>query len=85
MSGAVYLLCGATSLLCAGLLLRGFAKNHVRLLFWSGLCFLALTADNFLLYVDLMVFPDIDISFLRRSAALLGIMLLIFGLVWDSK
>lgn len=83
--GAVYLLCMGTSLLCAVLLLRGLVKTRVRLLFWTGLCFLALAADNLALYVDLIVIPDIDISLIRRVIALVGMMLLIFGLVWDSK
>jgi hypothetical protein len=85
MSGAVYLLCGATCLLCAVLLLRGYAKTKVRLLLWSGLCFVALGVENTLLYADLIVFPHFDLSLSRRLAALVGMLMLLFGLVWDSK
>lgn len=84
MSGAVYLLCAATSCLCAVLLLRGYTQSWVRLLFWSGLCFVGLTIDNILLYVDLVIVPSINITLWRRIPALVALMLLVFGLVWES-
>lgn len=84
-SGIVYLLCAATSCLCAVLLLRGYRRSRVRLLFWSGLCFVGLAIDNVLLYVDVIVVPTIDISVWRRIPALLAMALLTFGLVWESK
>jgi Family of unknown function (DUF5985) len=85
MSGAVYLLCSATSCLCAVLLFRGYGKSGVRLLFWSGLCFVGLGIDNALLYVDVVVVPGIDISIWRRLPALAALVLLNYGLVWESK
>ena len=85
MSGLVYILCAATSCLCAVMLLRGYAKTGVRLLFWSGLCFVGLAIDNVLLYTDLVLVPSIDISLWRRVPALAAMLLLVFGLVWDSK
>ena len=85
MSGLVYILCAATSCLCAVMLLRGYAKTGVRLLFWSGLCFVGLAIDNALLYTDLVLVPSIDISLWRRVPALAAMLLLVFGLVWDSK
>jgi Family of unknown function (DUF5985) len=84
MSGAVYLLCAATSCLCAVLLLRGYTQTWVRLLFWSGLCFIGLTIDNVLLYVDDVVVRSIDLGVWRRIPAVLALMVLVFGLVWDS-
>ncbi|MBW3541353.1 MAG: hypothetical protein KY476_13885 [Planctomycetes bacterium] len=85
MSGMVYLLCAATSCLCAILLLRGYTQSRVRLLFWSGLCFVGLAMDNMLLYVDLVMIPDIDIAIWRRLPALVALTLLVYGLVWDTK
>jgi hypothetical protein len=84
MSGAVYLLCAATSCLCAVLLLRGYTQSWVRLLLWSGLCFVGLTIDNVLLYVDDVVVSSIDLGVWRRIPAVLALMVLVFGLVWDS-
>ncbi|HUG90378.1 MAG TPA: DUF5985 family protein [Planctomycetaceae bacterium] len=86
MTGAVYILCAVTSCLCAVLLLRGYSRNGVRLLFWSGLCFIGLAADNALLYVDLVIIPTLDvISTWRRVPALVAVALLVYGLIWDSK
>jgi hypothetical protein len=86
MSGVVYILCAATSLLCAGLLLRSYAKNRVRLLFWSGLCFLGLGIDNVIMYIDVILLPtQVDFSLWRKIAGLVALMALLYGLIWDSK
>jgi hypothetical protein len=85
MSGGVYLLCAATALLCALMLFRGYANTHVRLLFWSGLCFIGMMLDNLLLYVDVIVFPDVSLAVWRKIPGLVAFMLLLFGLVWESK
>jgi Family of unknown function (DUF5985) len=85
MPGGIYLLCAGTCLLCAVMLLRGYARTHVRLLLWSGLCFLGLMLDNVMLYVDVVVVPDVSLVVVRKFPGLIGIVLLLFGLVWDSK
>jgi hypothetical protein len=83
--GLVYLLCAATCLLCAAMLLRGYRQTGVRLLFWSGLCFAGLMLDNLMLYVDVVVVPDVNLAVWRKLPGLVAIMLLLFGLVWESK
>ena len=85
MSGAVYILCAATSFLCTVMLLRGYFTTHVRLLLWSGLCFFGLTLDNVFLYVDLIVLPDTPLEVWRRLPGFVAITLLLVGLVWESK
>lgn len=85
MPGIVYLLCAATCLLCAGMLFRGYARQRVRLLFWSGLCFVGLMLDNVMLYVDVIMVPELDLSFWRKMPGLVALLLLLFGLVWDSE
>ena len=85
MAEAVYLLCAGTSLVCAMLLLRGFARTRTRLLFWSGWCFVGLTVNNLLLFVDLIVVPSVDLSWLRVGTALASLLLLIGGLTWESR
>lgn len=85
MSGMVYLLCAATSFLCFLLLLRGYARSRVRLLLWSCLCFLGLTLDNLVLYLDVVLVPDVDLTVARRLPGLIGLTLLLFGLVWDTE
>jgi Family of unknown function (DUF5985) len=85
MTGLVYVLCAATCLLCAILLIRGYAETKVSLLFWSGLCFLGLMFDNMILYVDVVVVPDVDLVIWRKLPGMLATLLLVFGLVWESK
>lgn len=85
MEGAVYLLCAAAALACATLLLRGYFRSRVRLLLWSGLCFLALTAENVILFIDLEVVQHIDLVVVRRAVALGGVTILLYGLIWETR
>jgi hypothetical protein len=85
MGGAVYLLSAATSCLCAILLLRGYKQSLVRLLFWSGLCFAGLAIDNVVLYVDWALGPTVNVGIWARVTALTAMMLLMYGLIWDSQ
>ena len=83
MAALIYTLCAVTCLLCAVLLLRGWRKTRAHLLFWSGLCFVGLTASNVLLVLDRLVFLDVDLTTPRLATALAGLLLLVFGLVWE--
>ena len=85
MAAAVYILCALTSIACAALLLRGYARRGVRLLLWSGLCFAMLAVNNVLLFVDLVLIPERDLSLLRNATALAGVLLLLYGLIWDVR
>jgi len=84
MGGGIYLLCSATAFGCAGLLLRSFSRSGLRLLLWSGICFLCLGLNNALVFTDLVLFPQVDLFLWRNLAAALGLGLLLYGLVWDS-
>jgi hypothetical protein len=81
----VYGLCVFTSAVCAGLLLRGYARSRVPLLMWSGLCFVGLTLNNLLLFVDVHVVPGVDLSAWRTIPALIGVLLLIYGMIWETR
>jgi hypothetical protein len=85
MAEAIYILCAATSLACAVLLCRGYLRTRARFLLWSGLCFLALAVNNALLFIDLVVLPERDLSLARSLTALAGLLLLLYGLIWDSN
>jgi hypothetical protein len=80
----VYLLCAATSLACAILLLRAYRNSGSRLLLWSGLCFACFCLNNLLLIVDERILPRQDLSVIRSLPSLVGIALLVYGLVWES-
>ena len=85
MAEVVYVLCSLTSLACSVLLLRGYRRSRVRLLLWSSLCFLGLTISNILLFTDLVILPQIDLSLWRSLATLAGLLVLIYGLIWDAS
>ena len=85
MSSAVYALCAATSTVCAVLLLRAWARDQVRLLLWSGVCFAGLTVNNLLLVIDLAVVEHRDLSVARGATALASVSVLLLGLVWESR
>jgi hypothetical protein len=67
------------------MLFRGYARSRVGLLFWAGLCFVGLMLDNIVLYVDVVIVPDVDLSIWRKLPGLVATMLLVFGLIWESK
>ena len=76
-------MCTATSGLCTWLLLRAWRRSRAALLVWSALCFLLLTLNNLLVFVDVVLLPDIDLSLLRLTSSLLATAVLIYGFVWD--
>lgn len=81
----LYALSVLTSLACAILLFRGYRQRKVRLLMWSAICFACLTLNNILLFVDLVIFPSGDLRLFRLSAALTGMLFLLYGFIWDAE
>lgn len=84
MAATVYALCTVTAVLCAWLLARGYVESRVRLLLWSGICFVGLALNNVILFVDKVVATDADLSTWRIVPAALGIAALVYGLVWET-
>lgn len=86
MAELVYLLCALTSVVCASLLLHGYLRSRARLLLWSSVCFAGLATNNILLFVDLALLPTtVDLSLIRSVVALVALLVLIAGLVWESR
>lgn len=85
MSQLIYALCALTSAAAAWLLLRSYLRTRFRLLLWSGLCFAGLAANNALLLLDKLVFTAADLSTPRLVLALSSVLLLVVGLVLDSR
>ncbi len=85
MTAALYILTCITTLLCATLLLRAFVKVRQRLLLWSGLCFAGLTVSNIFVVADLLLFPSIDLYTYRVGSTALSMVLILFGLIWESR
>jgi hypothetical protein len=85
MAEIIYALCAVTALLCGVLLLRGYARQRHRLLFWSGLCFCGMAVNNVLLIVDRVMLPGIDLSTWRLVSVLASLLPLLYGLVWEEE
>jgi len=86
MAAIIYSLCAITCLVAFVLLLRGWRATRLRLLFWSALCFAGLSINNVLLVVDKLVFPtQVDLSTWRLVTALIAVLLLLFGLIWEEE
>lgn len=82
MSGLAYILGTAIGLVSGFLLLRNFRRTKVQLLLWCGLFFLALSVENAILFVDLILVPHVNLEPLRLSIALLGMALFLYALIW---
>jgi len=85
VAGVVYVLTTLISGACAWLLLRAYGQSRNRLLLWSGLCFVGLTADNALVFMDLVVFPQHSLAAWRGLPALAGLAALLYGMIWETR
>jgi hypothetical protein len=80
----LYLICLLTSLVCMILLLRGYRRTGMRLLLWSGICFVCLSASNLVLFVDVQL-PDVDLHFYRLGLNMAAGIVLMFGFIWEAR
>ncbi|HZT75662.1 MAG TPA: DUF5985 family protein [Vicinamibacterales bacterium] len=85
MAEAVYLLCVAMSTGCAIVLMRMYARRRTPLLLWSSLCFVGLALNNLLLFVDLIILPQVDLSVARAATGAVATLLLVIGLIWSEE
>jgi len=81
----VYAMCALTCLLCTVLLFRGYVSSRSKLLFWSALCFLGLLLSNVVLVLDKLVYTEVDLLPLRLWITLIALLLLLYGLVYESE
>ncbi len=84
MATLVYVLCAATSLACAVLLLRAWREQRAKLLLWSALCFVGFALGNAALILDRVVMPASDLWMLRSVPVLVGLGILVYGMIWDT-
>ncbi|HEY2246152.1 MAG TPA: DUF5985 family protein [Bradyrhizobium sp.] len=85
MAIAIYSLCAITSLISSWLLSRAYWRTRSRLLLWSAISFAGLALNNLALWVDKLVMPETDLSVLRTSIALVAMVILLYGLVWETE
>jgi hypothetical protein len=85
MAEAIYLLCAATSLAAAVMLMRQYLRTRTPLLFWSVIAFVGLSISNVLVYVDLVLVSSIDLSTLRAGVSAAAMVALVYGLIWETS
>lgn len=85
MVGLVYILCATTSLACVILLFRGYRRRRVRLLVWIAIFFSCLTVENIGLFLDKMVFTNVDLWWYRTLWGVLAVASLLYGMIWREK
>ena len=81
----LYVLAIFTSFACMILLVRGYLHTRIKLLMWSAVCFACLTANNVLLFMDLVVFTGIDLRPARLLVALAGILFMLYAFIWEAE
>jgi len=80
-----YLLCALVSVFCAWLLVRNYLRTRLRLALLACICFAGLALNNILLFVDLVVTPQVDLRIPRALVALAAVGVLVFGLVLEDR
>ncbi|MGB9029837.1 MAG: DUF5985 family protein [Acidobacteriaceae bacterium] len=82
---AVYILGFLVTLACGVLLFRAYSAVGKRLLLWSAVCFCGLALSNLLVFVDLVLLPQIDLYPLRLLTAAASMLILLYGLIWEGQ
>ena len=81
----VYLLCFIGSSLCAYLLVSGFLRSSEKLLLWSAVCFCLLALNNLLVFLDIIILPDLNLTFWRSLTSLAAVSVLLYGFIWEIE
>jgi hypothetical protein len=80
-----YMLGVLTSVLCAILLIRSYRANGTRLLLWCSLCFVGLAVNSILLFTDLFIVREVSLQLWRSATALVALVLMLIGLIWEES
>lgn len=79
----VYFLCFATSAGCGWLLVRSYFRTRTALLLWTAGCFVLLGVNNFLVVIDLVFLPDVDLRLARLTVTVAALATLLYGFIWE--
>jgi hypothetical protein len=85
LAQAIYLLCALTSLGTALFLFRYYLRRRTRLLLWSCIAFLGLVVNNVLVYLDLGLLPETDLSLARTIGGAAGMLALAYALASEPQ
>ena len=81
----VYALCAVTSFVCFGMLLRQHRRRPSTIAFKSSLAFLCFALSNVLLFIDLIVLPQVDLKIWRNLVTLVGVIILLLAVTHDQE
>jgi hypothetical protein len=81
---AIYLLSAITSLVACGLLLRHYVNRRTPLLLWSCIGFFGLAANNVLVYVDLVLFVEVNLAAIRTVIGAAAMVLMLSGFILEA-
>lgn len=82
---AVYIFGFLVTLTCGVLLVRAYAAGRRRLLLWSSVCFFGLALSHLMLFVDLVILPNVDLYLVRLLLAAGAMLILLYGLIWEGQ
>ena len=85
MAAFVYILCSVTCLLCCALLFKRYRISRAYLLLRSAIAFLCFTVANILLFIDLILVPNVDLTLWRNLVTLAGVLVLLAALISETK
>lgn len=85
ISSLIYISYIGLTLTCASLLLTGYRRSRLPLLGYVGFCFLFLSLNSILAFVDLLLLPDVDLTFGRYASTLVALSILFVGLIWEGE
>jgi len=85
LAPAVYILGFLVTLACGVLLFRAYSVVAKRLLLWSAVCFCGLAISNLLVFIDLVLLPQVDLYPLRLITAAASMLILLYGLIWEGQ
>ena len=81
----VYALCAGTALVCFALLLRQHWRERSSMTLTSSIGLLCLAAANVLLFIDLVVLPQIDLLPWRNIVTLAGVVVLLVAVTQNHE
>jgi len=84
-AAAVYLLCLLAAAACAVLLVRAWRRSRTPLLLWSAACFALMALNSVFVVADMIVLPDIDLTWPRQLSSLAAAAVLLYGFIWEIE
>lgn len=73
------------SVACTLMFLRTYARTALRLFWWTALCFVCLSVNNVLLFINFVLLPELDLRLYRFASSAAGLVFLLYGLIVEAE